>query len=328
MSRSTRTFPSLRKIEYEHWHPLNDSKDVDGLPLSIFIQTLGPSIKVACFAVDHEYLQLGAHLALATRSIAEVCKDLAVLQIKFPLRRPVPLPEIEPYFLLMTKLESLTLTPVAPSWDLIQFLSSLPRLRCLHLDFVNNSVNNARAGTGGGRCIQGFQLLERLTLDNAQYADRAIFFTLADSEALRELDVEWVLYPDSPMFPVKFSSKKLESLCVRSYWDHSLVTNILAAIERFSGLRCLHIESENVLAITDLHFESVIRQCPRLETLRLHPDAREYWPRHDINTLSLGCLALILSHCPLLSRIEGCFNLDQSKSRIMIPSHLTTSFGI
>ncbi len=96
-------------------------------------------------------------------------------------------------------------------------------------------------------------------------------------------------------------------------WRTVFLTGISWKPSRGLRPRWLHIESVRLLTATDLQFDSVIRQCPRLETLRLHPNVQRYWPGEDTDTLSLGCLVLILSHCPLLSFIEGCFNLDQEK---------------
>jgi hypothetical protein len=127
-----------------------------------------------------------------------------------------------------------------------------------------------------------------------------VYGALADWESYRVL-------------PSAFAPKTLESFTIYHQTLSPRVQQnevLLQDVGRFMGLRVLGIDGGTAIAVVDDVLVSALQRCPRLNTLRLAPNAELY----DLSrgAVTLDILERLACHCPDLESLSGCFNLEQS----------------
>ncbi len=253
-----------------------------------------------------------------------MCQGLKFLVVSFSagdLEGAIPVATLERYLKFMKGLQSLFLIGAVHTRHTIQHLSTLPSLKHCY------SVNHAEPPrlTQGNRVERqtgGFKILETLEIRDTAEVLNFFLSTIGDCSPLRDLSItdnsDAEKMQDDGIFPDRFSPRGLKNISITLSYipSQSLAANILAAFGRFyalTGLRLIRC----TLAITDDRVVTALRNCSNLERLQL---GDEVGISGNGSRLSLGCLAPILSQCPHLQSIGGCFDLDQEK----IPTRVTS----
>ncbi len=216
----------------------------------------------------------------------------------------------------MGSLENLTFRGVDHTQHIIQHLSTLPLLKSY--ESINNLAPPHSRFIQGNRMegqTGGFRMLETLNIRDAVDDLNKFFSAIGDTSPLRDLAIidDWAEEKEgnSGIFPSHLLLRHLKNLSITfSYTpSQSLSANVLAAVGRFHSLASLRLR-QCPLAITDEQLVAALRNCSNLEYLQLGDNVGV---SGNNSRLSLGCLEPILSQCPLLYFIKGCFDLDQEK---------------
>ncbi len=304
-------FPSLRSLEYWEEGELDENSAI-----SIFLQVLGPKVEKVIYSTELGSPHRATRFGLAMRRIVDVCPELKTYDVSFTDgASPIPRAILESHLPSLAKLTTLALSGVIHTRYFIQQLSSLP---CL----VSFKSSSADVGPDEiqqliGKRERGFAKLTTLTISDTTDVVKEFLYSIADHSNIREISLftteddgdetqNWELFPSC------FSPRNIESLTIDN--ADFFTANILASIGRFHTLRTLRFSESYVnLITTDMQLVAALYDCPHLEKLLLPGPVNVYHNRSGSDALSLGCLAPILSRCPLLQHIAGCFRLDQQK---------------
>ncbi len=303
-------FPSLQVIEY-----FSDGNDSTSPVYEVFLGALRPSVKTVIFDPRDHW---EPHICLVMDKVVEFSKELVEFRL-FCYGCDIALINLERRLESMRNLETLDLDEVRYTLSLIRCISSLPYLRKLFStrspDFNPSALVSESLACRSQATV--FGNLETLALVDAVSVINGFLSLIPYHSRLLHLDItlEEIGSDDDSschqVFQSSFAPRSLEYLRIWSHLPLALEdafrSNIFRAIGRLHSLRHVNVSLRHF----DEQLVAALRNCSNLEILWLR--TVPYVQPGNANRLGLDCLVPILSHCPHLRRIEGCFDLDQER---------------